>query len=69
MGNEGKAVIILPEEEADKALDLIRKSRYGEDAALIGRVERGSGRMILENRFGGKRTPGILRGEGLPRIC
>lgn len=68
MGNEGKMVAIVPEKQAEKALALIRSSRYGENAAAIGKVEEGTG-VTLTTRLGGKRAVHVLFGEGLPRIC
>jgi hydrogenase expression/formation protein HypE len=38
MGNEGKMIAIVAREDADRALSLIRSSRYGENAAVIGEV-------------------------------
>lgn len=69
MGNEGKAVIILPENEAQKALEIIKSSDYGENAAVIGIVSGNGERLILNTKIGGKRLLGPLIGEGLPRIC
>ena len=39
MGNEGKLVCILPEEEAEKALEILHRSAYGQQAAVIGKVK------------------------------
>ena len=72
MGNEGKMVLILPGEYAGEAVDIIRKCRYGENAAVIGEVKEETGRegsFILRTALGGERNIDILRGEGLPRIC
>lgn len=74
MGCEGRAVIILPEEESGSALDIIRKSRYGENAAVIGFVRAPvapseAGMLLSETAIGTKRILGVLQGEGLPRIC
>ena len=74
MGNEGKMVVILPAENAKKAVDRIRRSRYGADAAIIGEVqkpedENGRGTLFAETKIGGLRTLSVLQGEGLPRIC
>lgn len=74
MGNEGKLAAIIPESEADKALQIIRGSRYGSEAAIIGRVlesseEISSGEVYMKTVIGGKRRIEIMRGEGLPRIC
>ncbi|MGI5989646.1 MAG: hydrogenase expression/formation protein HypE [Lachnospiraceae bacterium] len=70
MGNEGKMVVILPQEEAQKALEIIRSSRYGSQAAIIGRVsEDKPGELFMETDIGGLRRLDVLQGEGLPRIC
>lgn len=70
MGNEGKLVCILPKEESDKALEIIRNSRYGENACRIGEVTADSdGRLFARTRIGGERELDVLQGEGLPRIC
>lgn len=73
MGNEGKMVAVVAPEAAEEALSIIRRSPYGEHAALIGEVRRpdttGKGSLILETAIGGRRVLGPLYGEGLPRIC
>ncbi|MCL2772409.1 MAG: hydrogenase expression/formation protein HypE [Oscillospiraceae bacterium] len=68
MGNEGKMMIVVPEQFADEALGIIIRSRYGENAALIGRFAEGNG-VALNTKIGGKRKLPPLSGEGLPRIC
>ncbi len=70
MGNEGKLAAIVPERDAKPALEIIRSSRYGKEAAIIGYVEEGEkGRLIMRTEIGGERLLDILQGEGLPRIC
>ena len=69
MGNEGKCVFIIPEEDEERAVDIIRHSRYGENAASIGRVDVKEACVILRTAVGGERVIGPLYGEGLPRIC
>jgi len=70
MGNEGKLVAIVAKEDAAKALELIRGSRYGQDAAIIGEVtDEEAGELWMETAIGGIRSLEILQGEGLPRIC
>ncbi len=69
MGNEGKCVFIIPEEDEERAVDIIRHSRYGENAASIGRVDGKEACVILRTAVGGERVIGPLYGEGLPRIC
>jgi hydrogenase expression/formation protein HypE len=72
MGNEGKCVIILPKEEKEKALSIIRNSKYGENACIIGEVmakEEDKALVYIETEIGGRRILDVLQGEGLPRIC
>lgn len=75
MGNEGKMICIVPEADADKALAAMKKSRYGEHAAIIGRVtqpQEAEGErpvLLIQTAFGGRRVVVPLYGEGLPRIC
>ncbi len=69
MGNEGKCVIVLPQEAADQAIDIMRSSRYGENACRIGMVGSGTGCVTVLTSIGGEKTVNPLYGEGLPRIC
>ncbi len=80
MGNEGKLVLVLPEEAAEKALSIMKASHYGEDACRIGHVLRfeeekemqikpDGGELFLKTAIGGTRRLSVLQGEGLPRIC
>lgn len=68
MGNEGKLVAVVPSEQADKAIQLMKQSKYGENAAIIGKVTNGDG-VTLITPLGGQRKVNVLIGEGLPRIC
>ncbi|WP_455484138.1 hydrogenase expression/formation protein HypE [Eubacterium sp.] len=68
MGNEGKLVAVIPSEQADKAVQLMKQSKYGENATIIGKVTNGEG-VMLNTRLGGQRKINVLIGEGLPRIC
>ena len=69
MGNEGKCVFILPKEEAEKALSIIKGSKYGENACLTGRVDNDARGVTLKTSIGGEKVIMPLYGEGLPRIC
>lgn len=68
MGNEGKLVAVVAKADAERALKIIKNSKYGKDAAIVGRVSAGSG-VVMETTLGGRKKVGILIGEGLPRIC
>lgn len=73
MGNEGKMIAIVAPEDAERAVEVIRGSRYGKDATIIGEVvaaeENAKGRLVVKTRIGGRRVLEELHGEGLPRIC
>lgn len=68
MGNEGKMIAIVPEDEAELALEIMRNSEHGKNAVIIGCVKEGSG-TYLRTRLGATRRFDVLYGEGLPRIC
>lgn len=68
MGNEGKLVAIVPMNQAEDAVRIIRECPYGENAQIIGQVKNGRG-VTLITPIGGKRQVNVLYGEGLPRIC
>lgn len=68
MGNEGKLVAIVPSEQANKAVEIMKNSKYGENATIIGEITNGES-VILNTRLGGQRKINVLIGEGLPRIC
>ena len=71
MGNEGKMVFAVGSDDAEEALRIIRNSKYGENAAVIGTVldEDSQPTLAVETLIGGKRIAGPLYGEGLPRLC
>lgn len=68
MGNEGKLAAVMPMAQVQKAVDIIRQCKYGENAQIIGEVKHGEG-VTLITPIGGKRQVNVLYGEGLPRIC
>ncbi|QHQ59727.1 hydrogenase expression/formation protein HypE [Anaerocolumna sedimenticola] len=68
MANEGKMIAVIPKSQAKKALAIMQKSRYGSNAAIIGKIVEGSG-VIMTTALKGSRIIDILYGEGLPRIC
>lgn len=68
MGNEGKMIVIVGKDDAQNALDIIRATDVGKDAAIIGYAKEGSG-VFTKTKIGGTRKIDLLYGEGLPRIC
>jgi hydrogenase expression/formation protein HypE len=70
MGNEGKMIAIVSAEDAQEALACIKNTAVGRDARIIGHVQREDAPSVLiKTKIGGTRRLGMLRGEGLPRIC
>ncbi|GAB4522089.1 MAG: hydrogenase expression/formation protein HypE [Anaerolineales bacterium] len=70
VANEGKVLVIVPQEQADAALLAMRSARYGEQAALIGEVRPvPQGRVLMQTAIGSLRVVDMLSGEMLPRIC
>lgn len=70
VANEGKALVILPRESAERALAALRASKYGAEAVLIGEVsESPQGRVLMKTAIGATRVVDMLAGEMLPRIC
>ncbi len=70
VANEGKLVAVVASDAADAALEALRASPGGEEAALIGDVEDGpAGMVIVRSGFGGRRVMDLLVGDPLPRIC
>ena len=69
VANEGKMVCVVDPAAADAALAAMRANKYGADAAIIGEVVQGEGRVCLRTAFGSERILDMLVGEQLPRIC
>ena len=69
VANEGKMVCVVAPEAAEAALAAMRQDTYGVDAAIIGEVLEGSGRVSVRTAFGAERVLDMLVGEQLPRIC
>lgn len=70
VANEGKLIVIVPAAEAQKALDAMHATQYGEEAVLIGQVKAApAARVLMKTLIGGTRILDVLAGEMLPRIC
>ncbi|MDP8299428.1 MAG: hydrogenase expression/formation protein HypE [Candidatus Tantalella remota] len=70
IANEGKAIVIVAPPDEDEALAAMRRSEYGKDAALIGKVTGdNTGKVLLETALGVTRIVDMMTAENLPRIC
>jgi hydrogenase expression/formation protein HypE len=68
--NEGKVLMVVPGDIADKVIATLKSNELGSKAAIIGEVtgER-NGKVVLETITGGKRLIDMPSGAQLPRIC
>ncbi|MCX5642713.1 MAG: hydrogenase expression/formation protein HypE [Candidatus Omnitrophica bacterium] len=67
---EGRIVVFVAKEEAERMLSLMQKHPLGKGAAIIGKVvAKPAGRTILRTRISGTRLLEPFSGDQLPRIC
>ena len=70
IANEGKCLVLVPGEYADRVLDTMKQHPYGKNSRIIGETTgENPGRVLLKTRVGGTRILSMLTGEQLPRIC
>ncbi len=70
VANEGKVIVVVDRDDAEKALEIMRQNEFGKEASIIGEmVADHQGKAILRTEIGGKRIIDMLAGEQLPRIC
>jgi len=66
---EGRIVAVAEAATADEVLARWHALPQGSDAAVIGHIEAGSPRVILQTALGGRRVLDELEDDPLPRIC
>ena len=70
VANEGKVVMVVGKEDAQKVLAIIKESPFGKEASIIGEIrESHKGMAWLNTIVGGRRVIEMLSGQQLPRIC
>jgi hydrogenase expression/formation protein HypE len=70
IANEGQFIAVVAPEYADVALETLRATPGGGEAALIGEIrEQPSGMVLGAASYGGTRVIDMLVGDPLPRIC
>jgi len=70
VANEGKCLVIVASDSADRVLEAMRGDPLGAEAAAIGEiVEDHPGKVYMRSTVGGSRVVDMLSGEQLPRIC
>lgn len=70
LANEGKCLAIVDGKMAEKAVQIMKATPEGKNAAIIGHLTEGkAGRVLLNTPIGGARVITPLHGIPLPRIC
>ena len=70
IANEGKLVAVVGQGDAEMVLAVMRKNKYGVQAAIIGEVTaEHKGRVVMKTGIGSSRIVDMPAGEILPRIC
>lgn len=70
VANEGRFVAVLPANQVDAALKILRTYPVSQGACLIGSVTpKDLAPVFVKNSYGTSRIASMLSGEQLPRIC
>jgi hydrogenase expression/formation protein HypE len=70
LANEGKLVVVVPQENAETVLSAMKSHPAGKDACIIGEaIPSPQGVVLLKTAFAAERIVDMLVGEQLPRIC
>jgi hydrogenase expression/formation protein HypE len=70
VANEGRFVAFVPEADASRAVEVLRRQAVSSAAGVIGWVTEGSpGLVAVRTPLGATRVLDMLSGEQLPRIC
>ncbi len=71
VANEGRFVVMVPDAQADKALEVLRALEVSAGAVRVGTVndQRQPGAVSLLTPYGVRHQLALLSGEQLPRIC
>ncbi len=70
IANEGKVVLIVAKEDAEKVINVMKEDPMGKDATIIGEIVPHERRSVyLKTELGTTRLIDMLTGEVLPRIC
>lgn len=69
IGNEGKVLIGVVPQKAEEVLSVLKETKYGKNAQIIGEATCDFTEVVLETVVGGKRILAPPVGDPVPRIC
>ncbi|OFX83424.1 MAG: hydrogenase expression/formation protein HypE [Bacteroidetes bacterium GWF2_33_16] len=70
LANEGKVMLVIHPDDAEKTLEIMRQNSLGVDSKIIGEIVNMHLKMVVgKTGIGGTRIINMLQGEQLPRIC
>ncbi|MCM8803862.1 MAG: hydrogenase expression/formation protein HypE [Candidatus Omnitrophica bacterium] len=70
IANEGKVVIVCDKKDSEKIIEIMRNTKYGEKAEIIGEiVKEPKGKVLMQTINGSLRVIEQPVGEQFPRIC
>lgn len=70
VANEGKLLAVVPAEDTERLLGVMRSHPLGRNSAVIGEiVDDHAGMVVMKSLVGGERVVTMIAGEQLPRIC
>ena len=69
IGNEGKVLVGVVSEKAEEVLSVLKETKYGKNAQIIGEATCDFNEVVLETVVGGKRILAPPVGDPIPRIC
>ncbi len=70
IANEGKVILFVAKEDAEKVLLEMKKHPLGKESRIIGKVTKEhTGIVVMKTIIGSTRVVEMITGEQLPRIC
>jgi hydrogenase expression/formation protein HypE len=70
VANEGRFVAFVPERDAARTVEVLRRHPVSAEAGVIGQTRaEGGGTVLVRSLLGSTRVLDMLSGEQLPRIC
>ncbi len=69
VANEGKMLMVVAPEAADKTIETLKNHPLGQDACILGIADERAKLVRIKTSIGGERIIDTPYGEELPRIC